>query len=204
MLKKVNAVLVASLALLLVAGPVQLAGAAAPNLGRAPGESGDNVSGLVTEVVLPQLGLGNTGQALSGPILDYLGVEVPDSGGLVAGLVELANGNDDLLMGPQNVAGQAPEGTLAGDVVLPTLRGLEAGQRPGEVLPAAIREYLELNGLGGDDLAVAFGAEQPEDFAPVVFVSSPLLLGATGMAIPEPVTMSLLGIGAVALLRRRK
>jgi len=203
MLRKISAVLVVTLAVLAVAGPVQAAGAATPNLGMAPGESGDNINGLVTEVVLPQLGLGNTGQDLSGPILDYLGAGAPDDG-LVVDLLELPNGNDDLLVGPQNVGGQAPAGTLAGDVVLPTLNGLEEGQRPGEVLPGAIHEYLGVDVPDEEDLLLAFGDGQSEDLSPVILVSSPMTLGGTGMVIPEPATMSLLGIGTVALLMKKR
>ena len=76
MRKRCNTVLVVCSVIFLMAGSSQPAGAATPNLGRAPGQGGDSANGLVTEVVLPQLGLGNTGQALSGPALNYLGVTV--------------------------------------------------------------------------------------------------------------------------------
>ncbi len=184
MRKKCNAVLVVCSIIFLIAGSSQPAGAAMPNLGQAPGQGGDSANGLVTEVVLPQLGLGNTGQDLSGPILEYLSVEMPGGDGLVL----------DLLA----VGGQAPAGNLAGDVVLPTLAGLEPGDRPGEILPGLIHDYLGVT-VGGDGLVF-----DPTFEGDALFVSAPLSLGGSVMAIPEPATMSLLALGAAALLRRRK
>ena len=186
MTSKTNSVLIVCTACFLVCGLVQSAGAAMPNLGRAPGEGGDNASSLVTEVVLPQLGLGNTGQALAGPIHEYLGVDAAGGGGQT---------------GLDNALSNVPGGTLPGDVVLPTLAGLEPGVRPGTVLPGAIRDYLGVSvGGGSEDLVV--GPPLLPD-APELFVSAPMSLGGSATAIPEPMTMSLLALGAMAVLRRR-
>jgi len=169
-----------------------------------PNASGHVPAGtLAGDVVLPTLmGLEpgvHPGEVLPPAIHDYLGVN--------------GAAGDHLVFDLLNVPGQAPQGTLAGDVVLPTLMGLDPGVHPGEVLPPAIHEYLFDDGPGGGHglLAGAFLAlgDGADEF-PAATGFDALLAGDsfafTGAATanPEPATLGLLALGGLALLRRRK
>ncbi|KKO11053.1 hypothetical protein LCGC14_0015280 [marine sediment metagenome] len=139
-------VLVSALAVMV--GSAELTQAGMPNLGMAPGEGAGQASGLVIDVVLPALGAGETGQALTPQILEYLGVPDHDD---IDGVV--ASGGAPDLTGLPNALGRVPAGTLAGDVVLPAL---EAGNR-GEALVAQILEYLGVPEHDDIDGVVAAG-----------------------------------------------
>ncbi|MHC4563002.1 MAG: PEP-CTERM sorting domain-containing protein [Planctomycetota bacterium] len=182
-------------ALLVMVASAQLAQAALPNLGMAPGEGAGQASGLVIDVVLPALGAGETGQALSPQILEYLAVDAPIDGVVAAG------GAPDLT-GLPNAVGRVPVETLPGDVVLPAL---EAGDR-GEALVEQILAYLEVPGNEAVDVVVAGGAPDLTGLpnavgqAPAGTLAGDVVLpalqaGDTGQALVEQI-LAYLGVPA--------
>lgn len=118
--------------------------AAAPNLGQAPGEGAGHASGLVTEIVLPALGAGETGQDLSPQILDYLGAGAPED-------VVIATAVVPDPVGLPNAASRVPFDSLPGEVVLPAVQAGETG----EAIAALIREKLGVPRGEGPDVLTA-------------------------------------------------